>query len=539
MAELPRPDYENILSYFPYEIMRGSQEQILLKFKEYLLDPEVEYIICQAATGTGKSALALAAARSSKSAYVATANKLLQDQYVRDFDELMVNLKGRANYECRMHQADPGKPKFNCANSPCRSDKDARKLCSTKNMCEYHEVRDKASEAKITSFNFASALPYLNYLSHLFPPRNLMVCDEAHSVWQWITGFIAVDLNLKMLQDLNILERLPNYEKIDHYLVLVGRIQIAVKDYLSLPNLRPDLVEKLETFANRLKLFDIITDNKTKVDNFIIDKKFDVKDPTKVLNISFKPVEVSGLLKEYFFKFAKKTVLLSAVILDFETYMDLMGIDPAKCRVLSVESTFPVKNRPINTYEAVGKFNRSNLNSYLPYICLKIDDLLWVYRGVKGIIHGVSWDLCRKIYAGVSEKTRRRLLFAGDEDTSSDQTELLKQHAESKEPTVLLSPSMVEGVDLKDDLSRIQIIVKVPYPSLGDPLIVKRMKLRANFYPMLTAQAIVQMYGRSIRSETDVCDTFVLDGGFLRFIENNLSMFPPSFIKAIARKEVT
>ena len=35
---------------------------------------------------------------------------------------------------------------------------------------------------------------------------------------------------------------------------------------------------------------------------------------------------------------------------------------------------------------------------------------------------------------------------------------------------------MAEGIDLKDDLSRFQIITKVPYPNLGD----ERIKIRCN-----------------------------------------------------------
>ena len=45
----------------------------------------------------------------------------------------------------------------------------------------------------------------------------------------------------------------------------------------------------------------------------------------------------------------------------------------------------------------------------------------------------------------------------------------LDDHRASSRPTVLLSPSLREGVDLPDDFLRFQIITKVPYPDLGDP----------------------------------------------------------------------
>ena len=529
--DLPEPDYENLLDYFPFESLRQNQEVILNEFKEHLLNPDVKYIVCQAATGTGKSGLALAAARASKSAYIATANKILQDQYENDFDTMLVNLKGRANYKCYKHTG------FNCGDSPCRKSPELRQECDSSASCQYHIQRLKASKASVTSFNFASALPFLNYVSTYFPKRNLLVCDEAHSVWSWITNFISVDLSLSFLKSIDIIEEIPNYDVVNDYLALIKEIESTAQNYLKLPDLNGEVVEKLENLIKKIKIFDIITDGKTNVDNFILDKTFDVKDFRKITNLSFKPVMVSQLLHDFFFKYAEKTILLSAVILDFETYFDLMGIDPKEARVIEIDSTFPVENRPIYTYEAVGKFNKDNLQSYIPDICFKIDELMNIYRGVKGIIHAVSWDLSNKIYNGLPQISRDRILYAKATDEIVNQTDLLTEHGTIEDPTVLLSPSMTEGVDLKGDLSRLQLIVKIPYPYLGDPLVLKRMKLYPNFYRMLTAQTIVQMYGRSVRSNTDFCDTYILDGNFIRFVEQNRDILPASFVKAIVRRE--
>jgi ATP-dependent DNA helicase DinG len=46
--------------------------------------------------------------------------------------------------------------------------------------------------------------------------------------------------------------------------------------------------------------------------------------------------------------------------------------------------------------------------------------------------------------------------------------EVIAEHVNSTKPNVLISPSLYTGLDLKDDLSRFQIIVKVPYPDLGE-----------------------------------------------------------------------
>ena len=74
----------------------------------------------------------------------------------------------------------------------------------------------------------------------------------------------------------------------------------------------------------------------------------------------------------------------------------------------------------------------------------------------------------------------------------------MHKHIHGKQPTVLLSPSMSEGVDLKGDASRFQILCKVPYPYLGDKLVKKRMYKWKWWYPLQTAKTIVQSVGRMV-----------------------------------------
>jgi Rad3-related DNA helicase len=94
---------------------------------------------------------------------------------------------------------------------------------------------------------------------------------------------------------------------------------------------------------------------------------------------------------------------------------------------------------------------------------------------------------------------------------------------------------MAEGVDLRDDLSRFQIIMKVPYPSLGDKLVKKRMHRWSWWYPMQTIKTIVQAVGRSIRNEKDQAVTYILDADWQRFYNKNSSIFPDSFKQALRK----
>ena len=103
----------------------------------------------------------------------------------------------------------------------------------------------------------------------------------------------------------------------------------------------------------------------------------------------------------------------------------------------------------------------------------------------------------------------------------------------SEKPTVLLSPSMTEGVDLKGDLSKFQVICKVPYPYLGDPIVKKRMNKNKGWYGLQTAKSIVQSCGRSVRSSKDTAVTYILDSDWDRFYTRNKNIFPEDFIKCL------
>jgi ATP-dependent DNA helicase DinG len=104
----------------------------------------------------------------------------------------------------------------------------------------------------------------------------------------------------------------------------------------------------------------------------------------------------------------------------------------------------------------------------------------------------------------------------------------------SSDPTVLISPSLYTGIDLKDGLSRFQIIVKVPYPDLTDRWINAKMQNDNGWYYWQTALRLVQAYGRSVRSKQDWAKTYILDSAFAHFLKNHRNMFPDWFTSAIA-----
>ncbi len=241
--------------------------------------------------------------------------------------------------------------------------------------------------------------------------------------------------------------------------------------------------------------------------------------------MSFKPIRVDSVSHETLFERGKYVLMLSASILDKDTFCKWIGLKPEEVAYMNIDCPFPIENRPVH-FLPVGKMNRAEIDSTLPKMVEIVKGLLELHKGEKGIIHATSHKVARFIKEQVKDP---RLLYRDD----GDRDEMIREHATRKDASVMLSPSMTEGVDLVDDLSRFQIFVKVPFPNMGDAVIAKRMQLDSKWYALETTRTMVQGVGRSIRNMEDRATTYVLDESFAYFYEKNKDMFPESFRKSL------
>jgi Rad3-related DNA helicase len=241
--------------------------------------------------------------------------------------------------------------------------------------------------------------------------------------------------------------------------------------------------------------------------------------------LEFKPVDISPYSESILFNKGRRVLMMSATILNHEGFCEMLGIKDEDSAFVSIPSPFPPENHPIIA-APVARMTAGNIDADLPKLAEAIRAILESHSDVKGIIHTHSYKVAKYLRENIKDK---RLLFHGAED----RLEKLSKHMNSKEPTVLVSPSMQEGVDLKDDLSRFQIICKVPYPYLGDKIVKKRMNRWKWWYPLQTAKTIVQSIGRSVRSSTDHATSYILDADWERFYSKHSHLFPDTFQKSL------
>jgi ATP-dependent DNA helicase DinG len=101
---------------------------------------------------------------------------------------------------------------------------------------------------------------------------------------------------------------------------------------------------------------------------------------------------------------------------------------------------------------------------------------------------------------------------------------------------------MHTGVDLPDDLLRVQVIARLPFPDMGDPLVKAQMKNATKDNPLDkgqraynydTAAGLVQAYGRIMRSEDDWGTTYLLDPAWSWFRHAARDVLPQWFTGAL------
>ena len=255
------------------------------------------------------------------------------------------------------------------------------------------------------------------------------------------------------------------------------------------------------------------------------------KENYEVVKIELKPLDISPYCRPVFEK-CSKVLIMSATILNPKAFCRSVGLIPDnEVKFIQVKSDFPTENRPIYPLNiAYLNFNNLQLSEVKSNISKAIDNIMTIHRKDKGIIHTTSYEQLNFIKENIPQDNARRLLVT---DPEIQRDEVIQEHINSVKPTVLISPSLHTGLDLKGELSRFQIITKVPYPNKGDRWINAKRHVDEDWYYWQTALKLAQAYGRSIRSKEDWAKTYILDSAFGYFLNKNRNVLPKWFIQAI------
>jgi Rad3-related DNA helicase len=233
-------------------------------------------------------------------------------------------------------------------------------------------------------------------------------------------------------------------------------------------------------------------------------------------------------MKEMFWDKYDHIIFMSGTLLDRELVSFILGAESEDTSYLDLPCPFDAEKRPV-IYVKFGKMSYHNKKETFARAVPIIKRILERNESHKGIIHTANYELSNWIKSSIRQD---RLLF----HDSATREKTLADHLSSKLETVLVSPSMINGIDLKDDLSRFQVILKVPFPNLVSSKIKKRLETRPDWYNWKTLIDLLQSYGRSIRNDEDWAETYILDECFDQILDNK--KVPKYFLEALKVKKL-
>ncbi|MGI0069977.1 MAG: helicase C-terminal domain-containing protein, partial [Nitrosopumilaceae archaeon] len=487
--------------------------------------------------------------------------------YSRDL-KFISPVKGKSNFAClklmehqKIKKEDDKKAfqrgltceKGLCEETIRKNGKDIKEICKFKpklgeldpankgSYCYYYEQKYRALTSDHSIWNYAAYFQLMKFSRKAYAEyigKPVAIFDEAHKIEDQIIQFIGIDIYNGYLQECGIDIKAYSLDDMELVIQLLDDLARSysrqIKDLHESRSflVNPDymLLAKLEARYERMaNAHSELVSNK---DNFVINDPY-IDERGSFRSVSIKPLDISKYVKAFFD--IDIQIFMSAT-LDKESFCENTGLEQSKVAFVDTpKSPFLPDKRRIN-FLNIRKLSYAASKEDELVVIQKINDILSQHPDERGLILTSSEKRCIDIKNNLSDQNRKRIRICHSRNENGmTQDEVLQEHAEIKDG-VLLSSSLWEGVDLKDDLSRFQIIAKIPYPNLSE----KRTKIKMQKFPLWyksqTLMKLLQGFGRSIRSEEDWAVTYVLDAAARDLLNQSKAMIPKSYYDVLDLK---
>lgn len=530
----------NFLKSFPAGYTPNAQQELILSKLSEAYNNGKKYAIVNAPTGSGKSLVAKAMANSlgklpqsyidfveSGAIYdddidfgkhgtvVLTMTKALQDQYIGLFSDGAV-LKGKSNYPCSLSDV------LSCDIGACVLDKTIQKC----DNCPYYEARDNA---------LANPCAFLSYSMFMALPdncknRKFIVCDEASELEDMLVDHNSVTFDFKALAKIKAID-IPPTPKIDssydNYKLWLKSFKTEV--YMAWDEMRGEIYGKKKNKTSKkdiiiFKILGRLNDTCDRILSNMASIEYIIEHDKG--SLTFKPYKVDKLAQDMF-NHGEFIVLMSATIIDPANFAKQLGITPDEFEYIEAPSTFDPKKAPIYLSDEIG-VTYANKAVTIPKLARVAKAICESHGDQKGIIHTHSMDITGEVKRVLGNG--KRFLYR-EPGTTNEM--LINEHTDSDGPTVLVSPSMSHGVDLKGKLGEFAIIMKAPFLPLGDKRVKRLCDEDKDWYMDKMLSNFIQMCGRTIRSAKDTSRTYVLDATLTRKLIEMKDRIPKYFLDRI------
>lgn len=485
-------------------------------------------VACGAPTGSGKTGLAVGAARAAWEwrgwrTAILTATRALEEQYLAEFP-ILADVRGRNNYECSNGWTckEGGDSEDRC--SACQEiaqqifEEDGERikvpLCvSCKSHCPYRGAVEHAASSPVVLTNYQYWLNVRGMNADALGQFQMVVCDEAHEAIGELGRYLGAWTSHKDLRTWStFLFHGESGEVNDRIRRGLAEVVLAIRRDL------PDVPERGRKTAAAKRLEDLLKN---------VERVVDLSDDGPWLwqmdrgGVRFDPVWPGRYAPRYLMRGMDKTVLVSATLRP--KTLGLMGLARGMYDFREWPRQFPPQYSPVY-YWGVARMKHGDAGDW-PRLVQAVNDIAFQRCDRKGIIHTVSYDRAKALSREISTLLPAPILCErGKAQEAADR--LRKADA----GTVLITPSHGTGFDFPATDCEYQIIVKLPFGNTSDPLEKARAADDGDYGLYETMQDLVQMCGRATRHDTDRSETFVLDRAF-PFLWARAKQFAPTWFR--------
>lgn len=539
------------LGFQPRDNQVDHVNQIAVAF----LDNGAKNVILSAPTGTGKSIIGAVAAEvvhtikrpesAALASFMLTTTNVLAQQYVDTFtrDErshpAFKIIKGARNYECEaLSTAQEPQNAESCAITLFMKTGMTAMVDGPCSGCEYRRAKAAKATARHLITNASYYFIDRLYSTHPMEKRTMCVFDEAHLFNDLFVEHNAIYVSEKrldaMIKEVGDAVRLRDgviFNKIkkvrdaltsgkitrDTYNAYAREMLTIYKDIASSAQAQAESnVRNPKKYLALQKISKKYFNFGCKIDDFILFgyphvfeyRPLDVKKGQNEHEISIKPVFIGDMFEAL--DNAEFNLFMSATISD-KMVVRTMTL-PGKTEFIKLPPQFPAENKKVVFYNPM-LLNYSSMQQ--PDTIKKLCATVWqitdhhVKKHERGIILVPSF----KVGEAVAQvlKTMKLPATVFEQQRGVPLAETLDRFKGFNGDAVLITPAGFEGVDLAGDLSRFQILVKMPFASLGDARIKHICDTYPDIYSGTALQKLVQGAGRSVRSKDDWATTYILD----------------------------
>lgn len=479
---------------FPFYL--PGQEDVITRISS----SSTPYVVLQAPTGVGKTVVGVSSAKflSSRFLYL-TATKSLQRQLESSFSsDDFFNISGHSSYPCATNDDETG---F---------------LCEQARMCGYRSDVAILQDKSFISTNYHHWIQLsLSGVPDRLGEFDFIVMDEAHKIPEIIRSICAINIKTSHYRK-HLLEDLPHPKHshpvlddkdFDQWHQWAESAKKSLSKLLSSSRKEKD-EKRSQILSNLISTLDRLI-NEVTPSSWVGQVTF--------TGVSFTPLDASLYSHSHLFRDTPKILFCSATV----TPEDIkeLGVSPLDLTSICVPSPFDLSRRPIYYYPTSPpiKFDHRSSEGETRLIVNQVDRIISSRLDYKGIIPVRSYQKGLDLIS--RSKHSHLMLFHKDRHSFR---ETITRFKRAKPPCILVSPTIDEGIDFPGDLCRYIIMMKVPFYDSRDPIISRLKKLDPTYTDRQTARTVVQTAGRGMRSQSDYCETFIIDAHWGYFKEKPL-----------------